>query len=228
MDSVFLRISERSRKRFRTEFKVSSPGTQGAAVDQSFPLCLGWRKRAKLRHKTVDLATNDASANALPTLARNGTSAIANYKDAIEFLNSVNGRTIVPEKSEDRTKQFKLLEHFVLHIVPFFERAVILTSPREGFDLLLESMSFLENHLTTSSGRFFGGEQPNFVDYGIYPYLDKIGKWTPVLKPHQCIKVQAWLRSMRELPLIADVFTNEKSKEHMQYYADNLKMGVAA
>nr|CAB3251241.1 glutathione S-transferase omega-1 [Phallusia mammillata] len=127
-----------------------------------------------LPHKTVDLATNDASANALPTLARNGTSAIANYKDAIEFLNSVNGRTIVPEKSEDRTKQFKLLEHFVLHIVPFFERAVILTSPREGFDLLLESMSFLENHLTTSSGRFFGGEQPNFVDYGIYPYLDKV------------------------------------------------------
>jgi len=52
----------------------------------------------------------------------------------------------------------------------------VLSSPREGFDLFLEAVSFLENHLSSGSGQFFGGSQPNFVDFGIFPYLEKVSK----------------------------------------------------
>ena len=62
----------------------------------------------------------------------------------------------------------------LLQILPFFEKAVILKSPREGLDLFIEALAFLENDLIFSGGRYFGGEQPNVVDYGIFPYLDKV------------------------------------------------------
>ena len=41
-------------------------------------------------------------------------------------------------------------------------------------DLFIETLSVLENHLIYSGGRYFGGSQPNVVDYGLFPYLDKV------------------------------------------------------
>jgi len=62
----------------------------------------------------------------------------------------------------------------MLQILPFFEKAVVLQNPREGMDLFIEALSVLENQLIYSGGRFFGGSQPSIVDYGMFPYLDKV------------------------------------------------------
>lgn len=41
-------------------------------------------------------------------------------------------------------------------------------------DLFIEALSYLENELISAGNLYFGGQQPSVVDYGLFPYLDKV------------------------------------------------------
>ena len=47
-----------------------------------------------------------------------------------------------------------------------------------GYHMMMEYLCEFENELTRC-GMYFGGAEPGFLDFQIYPWLARIGVWTP-------------------------------------------------
>ena len=47
-----------------------------------------------------------------------------------------------------------------------------------GYHMMMEYLCEFENELTRC-GMYFGGSEPGFLDFQIYPWLSRIGVWTP-------------------------------------------------
>ena len=47
-----------------------------------------------------------------------------------------------------------------------------------GYHMMMEYLCEFENELTRC-GMYFGGAEPGFLDFQIYPWLSRIGVWTP-------------------------------------------------
>lgn len=65
----------------------------------------------------------------------------------------------------------QLLEYFVSHVYPTFVKTVTHNHAREGLDLFIEAIAHLENSLLPP---YFGGSSPNLVDYGLFPWFNKV------------------------------------------------------
>ncbi|XP_076822513.1 pyrimidodiazepine synthase-like [Clavelina lepadiformis] len=185
---------------------------------QSIHLAL---KASKVPHKTIEVPANgkdhvcSESERSEPALETKDQKS-RNYREVIEFLQ------LIAKDPLKRSKQERILQHFVHHILPYFEKSVILSSPREGLDLFIEALSFIENELISSCGKYFGGSHPGVVDYGLFPYLDKIGKWIPAFEPNECPRVQSWVKSMRQHPLVTNVLSQDDAVEHLKSYSQSL------
>lgn len=138
-------------------------------------------------------------------------------KDYQEFLSTLStsyrGGELMPDDEQVRERQFKILARFLSDIKPYFDKTILLASPREGHDLFLESLAFLENELVRGGGKFLAGSAPNFLDFGVFPYLDKIGKWMPEFEPYECIKLHTWKNHMRNHPTVTSVMTSRHSSQ---------------
>lgn len=192
----------------------------GCPKSQSIQLAL---EASHTPHKTVEINVNDktyecnSKESQMLVLVKNGqTSALRNYLDAIVHLK------LVAEDPVVRNKQEKVLNDFVTYILPYFEKAVVLQSPREGMDLFIETLSVLENQLVFSGGRFFGGNQPSVVDYGLFPYFEKVGRWTDNLEAKECPRLQAWIKAMQEHPLVTRIMQNPDDYKVLENFTASL------
>ncbi|XP_078489589.1 glutathione S-transferase omega-1 [Ciona intestinalis] len=180
-----------------------------------------------LPHTTVNLAVDDKNhvcsdnEKSQPALVQNGNISKHNYKEAVQFLHGLDGANTKQDAAK-KTKQDRILDHFFEHILPYFEKSVVLDSPREGLDLFIEASSFLENELVTAGGPYFGGREPSFADYGLFPYFDKVGKWFQDFDDYECPRIKSWIRVMRQHPLVVKVLKETHTNDHLARYTEDV------
>jgi len=152
---------------------------------------------------------NETEKDAYQEILRNSK---RNYQSYVANLDEDQKESLIPADNVKRNYQIKLLKDFLLEVKPFFDKTILYSSPREGHDLFLESLSLLENQLA-KEGKFFGGKTPNFLDFGVFPYIEKIGKWIPEFAPSECMILKAWVRNMKSQPVVVEVFSGLKEEE---------------
>ncbi|XP_039248137.1 glutathione S-transferase omega-1-like [Styela clava] len=154
-------------------------------ASQSIMLLLAAKQ---IPHEKVDIKGDSENAAGI----QNGNGRAVSYLAALDVV-----------KSDLNEEQKKFLEYFMKNIQPLFYRTVLTGNPREGLDLFFEALSYLENRLT--SGPYFGGKSPDILDYGLFPWIEKIGSWMPEIDHHECLKLQSWVRRMRDEPVVSKV-----------------------
>jgi len=172
-------------------------------------------------HTTIDVPRSKCNSGSVLIKNFDETTLISNYKNAVIELSSLMPENIPLSISEsDR----QILQHFIKHIQPHFENTVLYSNPREGYDLLIESLAYLENVFAKCVGSYFGGSQPNIVDFGLFPYIDKIGTWTHAMRPGECRRLQAWIKVMRQHPAVmASALSEDELKVQLQEYSQALR-----
>lgn len=174
-----------------------------------------------LPHTTIDVRRSKCSQESALIKNSDETTLISTYKNAVIELSSLMPESI-PLSIGDSDRQ--ILQHFIKHIQPHFESTVLHSNPREGYDLLVESLAHLENVFARSAGSYFGGAQPNIVDFGLFPYIDKIGTWTHALRPSECSRLQTWVKTMREHPVVvASALSEDELKVQLEEYSRALR-----
>lgn len=152
----------------------------------------------QIPHKTVPVNGEKEGVS----LQNNGKFVATNYPAVIKALENDVIQTSDPEMKE---KHLKMIKHFTEDIQPLFLRTVMTGNPREGLDLFFEGLAYFENQLILSPGPYFGGKTPNMLDYGLYPWLEKIGSWIPDINKHECVSLQSWVKRMRNDPVVLKV-----------------------
>lgn len=177
-------------------------------ISQSMMLLL---KAKKIPHETVEVQTRGEIVG-----LQNGKGRAKSFLEALNFL-----RTETTLQENDGEKLEKIMQYFSQNIEPLFYRTVLTGNPREGLDLFFEAISYLENTLDESPGSFFGGKEPGAIDYGLYPWIEKIGPWFPRTERHECVKLQTWVRKMSRLPLVVELMP-DTDKETLNAYKNTL------
>jgi len=137
---------------------------------------------------------NEETSTKLEDLLKSSKS----YSDVLLGLSESQLSKVAPSDSTTRQRHEQVLEKFFSKIKPLFNKTVVHNNPREGHDLFLESLSSIENRLNENRGplNLFGGSEPNFLDFGIFPYMDKVGKWIPELEKTEFPRLRFWRETM--------------------------------
>jgi glutathione S-transferase len=72
---------------------------------------------------------------------------------------------------------------------------------RDKTELKTLLLAIFENELIRC-GRYFGGKSPGFLDFFLFPYIQRIGVWTPEFLKGELVRIQAWRRRMKEEELV--------------------------
>jgi len=160
----------------------------------------GDRMRLSLRMTDVsfDHVTNDVLSG---TVEIDGTQ-LDNVIQLGAFLEE-NGKRFFPSHPATRERQLKLAQVFEMKLTKMFNQALESNIHREEpYYMFMESLSIFENELIRS-GRFFGGSEPGFLDIFIYPWIARVGIWTPEFLKGELGRIQSWRRRMKESDLIS-------------------------
>lgn len=112
------------------------------------------------------------------------------------------GKRFFPAEPSKRERQVKLAKLFELKLTRMFDRALESNIHRgESFYMFMESLSVFENELIRC-GRFFGGAEIGFLDIVLYPWISRIGIWTPEFLKGELTRLQSWRRRMKDHLLI--------------------------
>lgn len=107
-----------------------------------------------------------------------------------------------PDNPTKRERQIKLAKLFELKLTRLFNNAFDSSIYRgHGYYMFMESLSVFENELIRC-GKYFGGSEIGFLDIVLYPWIARIGIWTPEFLKGELMRVQAWRRRMKDHHLI--------------------------
>ena len=99
--------------------------------------------------------------------------------DCLEMIHATNDNTIFNSDETRHEKQLKLAQSFDQMILPHFYEATRDPVQRAGgYHMLMEFLFSFENELVRC-GQYFGGGEPGFLDLWIYPWIARVGIWTP-------------------------------------------------
>ena len=99
--------------------------------------------------------------------------------DCLELLQAVDSNSLFIEDETRRERQQKLALQFDQVILPHFYEATRDPIQRAGgYHMMVELLFSFENELVRC-GQFFGGSEPAFLDLWIYPWIARVGIWTP-------------------------------------------------
>lgn len=126
--------------------------------------------------------------------------------DIIEVLTFFNVIQSIPEVKQER--HLKLADKFETTIIRYFNEAMMDPVNRgNGYHMMMEYLCEFENELTRC-GMYFGGAEPGFLDFQIFPWLSRIGIWTPEFMKTEHCRLQSWRRRMKTNELV----TSDKMK----------------
>lgn len=77
-------------------------------------------------------------------------------------------------------------------------------------------LAVFENELIRC-GRYFGGAEVGFLDVVIYPWIARIGVWTPEFLKGELIRMQSWRRRMKDHPLVTSDPLKASRSELLKY-----------
>lgn len=151
-------------------------------------------------------------------------------KSYARFLSSLSEEQrdqLYPRNEQSRRKHEEILRRFNSCIVPFFNTTVMTSNPREGLDLFIESLSLIENLLVSCRTPYFSGSEPLFLDFGIFPIIDKIGKWTVKLPDFELPHLMRWRALMRAHPYVVAMtsLSSEDEASDKRSYIRQLRSG---
>ncbi|XP_078607956.1 glutathione S-transferase omega-1-like [Branchiostoma floridae x Branchiostoma japonicum] len=142
----------------------------------------------------------------VPTLQHDGKVV---YESLVcnEYVDRVfPGRKLLPEEPLEKARIGMLQAIWDAKSGPNFMK-VTMTKGEErqkAFEVLKEGLSFFEKHLGTSEAPFFGGEQPGFLDYSIWPWFELIELFLTdddvKLQEAEFPRVFAWQAAMFDRP----------------------------
>ena len=99
--------------------------------------------------------------------------------DCLEVIQAINDTSIYNQDEARKERQLKLALSFDQTILPHFYEATRDPIVRAGgYHMLMEFLFSFENELVRC-GSFFGGSEPGFLDLWIYPWMARVGIWTP-------------------------------------------------
>jgi len=140
--------------------------------------------------------------------------------DIIEVLTFFNVIQSIPDAKRDR--HLKLADKFESTVIRYFNDAMMDPVNRgNGYHMMMEYLCEFENELTRC-GMYFGGSEPGFLDFQIYPWMARIGVWTPEFMKTEHCRLQSWRRRMKA----NDFVTTDKmksSRSDMLKFAKNLR-----
>jgi len=99
--------------------------------------------------------------------------------DCLEVIQAINDTSIYNQDETRKERQLKLALSFDQTILPHFYEATRDPIVRAGgYHMLMEFLFSFENELVRC-GSFFAGSEPGFLDLWIYPWIGRVGIWTP-------------------------------------------------
>jgi hypothetical protein len=140
--------------------------------------------------------------------------------DIIEVLTFFNVIQSIPDNVRER--HLKLADKFDSTVIRYFNEAMMDPVNRgNGYHMMMEYLCEFENELSRC-GMYFGGSEPGFLDFQIYPWMARIGIWTPEFMKVEHCRLQSWRRRMKTNELV----TSDKmksSRSDMLKFAKNLR-----
>ncbi|CAH1269365.1 GSTO2 [Branchiostoma lanceolatum] len=147
----------------------------------------------------------------VPTLQHDGKVV---YESLVcnEYLDRVfPGRKLLPEEPLEKARIGMLQAIWDAKTQPNFMKVNMSKGEEQlkAFVALKEGLTLFENHLVTSGTPFFGGDQPGFLDYSIWPWFEL----RDLLLVNDVVKLQevefpklfAWLSAMYDRPEVKTV-----------------------
>jgi hypothetical protein len=158
--------------------------------------------RLRLALSMMDLKFENVSNEILSgTVNFDGSqiSGIINIGLTLE-ANGVTG--FFPTNENKRERQIKLAKLFEIKLTRLFNDAFDSSIYRgQGYYMFMESLSVFENELIRC-GKYFGGSEVGFLDIVLYPWIARIGIWTPEFLKGELVRLQAWRRRMKDHQLV--------------------------
>jgi len=162
------------------------------------------------------LASLGAPASLVADEALSGTVNVdgKNFQSILELgitLENI-GIQFFPEEERKRERQLNIALGFNQRMIQIFGVMMEDNVHRnEAFHIFMESLAIFENELIRC-GRYFGGRAPGFLDFFLFPYIQRIGVWTPEFLKGELVRIQAWRRRMKEEELVmSDVHKTTRS-----------------
>jgi len=145
-------------------------------------------------------------------------SASADIFEIIDFLGlgtaesvgctpEVNGTELqinylFPQDEIKRNRHVKMAQNFDRGIIQYFNEASKDSINRTGpYHMFMEHMFGFENELTRC-GIYFGGSNPGFLDFWIFPWINRVGIWTPEFLKNEMCRLQGWRKRMKQHELV--------------------------
>lgn len=115
-----------------------------------------------------------------------------------------------------------MAQNFDRTIIHFFNQASKDSINRTGpYHMLMEHMFGFENELTRC-GLYFGGSAPGFLDFWIFPWINRIGIWTPEFLKNEMGRLQGWRKRMKQHDLVLND-EQKPTRSDMLKYAKMLR-----
>jgi len=142
--------------------------------------------------------------------------------DCLEVIEAINDTSIYNQDEARKERQLKLALSFDQTILPHFYEATRDPIVRAGgYHMLMEFLFSFENELVRC-GSFFGGSEPGFLDLWIYPWMARVGIWTPDFMKGEMCRLQSWRKRMKALDLVTND-VQKSSRSDMLRYARQLR-----
>jgi len=153
--------------------------------------------RLRLALSMMNLKTDNIVNDMLSGTAQLNGSQISGIIN-IGIMLEANGQRFFPAEENKRERQIKLAKLFEMKMTRMFDGALESNIHRgESFYMFMESLSVFENELIRC-GRYFGGSEIGFLDIVLYPWIARIGIWTPEFLKGELSRIQSWRRRMKE------------------------------
>jgi hypothetical protein len=143
--------------------------------------------------------------------------------DCLEVLEKLDLSKVFGDNETKKERHQRLAVRFDQTVLTHFNVAMQQPIDRSGgYHMLMEYLCAFENELTRC-GMFFGGSQPGFLDFWIYPWIVRIGVWTPEFMKNEMCRLQGWRRRMKELALTTTMDVQKASRSDLLKYAKVLR-----
>ncbi|CAG5107869.1 Oidioi.mRNA.OKI2018_I69.chr1.g3528.t1.cds [Oikopleura dioica] len=178
----------------------------------------------------LSLTNLGAQASLVTDEALSGTVQVEgrSFQNIIELGAALEqlGIKFFPEEERKRERQLKLALGFNQRMVQVFGVMMEDNVHRnDAFHLFMESLAIFENELIRC-GRYFGGKAPGFLDIFLFPYIQRIGVWTPEFLKGELLRIQAWRRRMKEEELVM-TDAHKTTRSGLLKYAKQLRQTPA-
>nr|KAG5702776.1 hypothetical protein BaRGS_003650 [Batillaria attramentaria] len=204
---------------------------------------VSWRARLTLAHKKIPYETVNISLKQKPEwfLERNpgGMVPVVEKDDKIvyeslivaDYLDNVYpDNRLVPADPYRKARDAMLIDYYGNKYISNYYKIVFSEGKdEEAAKVLNTALQKLDDELAKRGTKFFGGDQVAFIDYMLWPWLERVEVLTRcnpvvVVSATSFPRVHAWIQVMLTLPAVKECLFDVDT--HMKFYKQHETVNV--